>query len=43
MWTDGDNVEHLTYVSSVLKVQGWMNPEIIAEDTRSDGVMGLFG
>jgi hypothetical protein len=30
-------------VSSVLKAQGWMNPEIIAEETRSDGVMGLFG
>ena len=43
VWTDGDNGDHLTYVSSVLKAQGWMNPEIIAEDTRSDGVMGLFG
>ena len=43
VWTDGDNGDHLTYVSSVLKAQGWMDPEIIAEDTRSDGVMGLFG
>ena len=31
----------LTYVSSVLMAQGWMKPEIIAEDTRLDGVMGL--
>ena len=43
VWTDGDDGDHLTYVSSVLMAQGWMQPEIIAEDTRSDGVMGLFG
>ena len=43
VWTDGDDGDHLAYVSSVLKAQGWMNPETIAEETRSDGVMGLFG
>ena len=43
VWTAGDDGAHLSYVSSVLKDQGWSNPEISAEETRSDGVMGRCG
>ena len=43
VWTDGDDGDHLRYVSEVLMAQGWPKPEIIAEDTRAEGVMGLFG
>ena len=31
------------YIVQVLMAQGWPQPEIIAEDTRAEGVMGLFG
>ena len=43
IWTDGDDRDHLRYVSSVLMAQGWPQPEIVAETTRGGGVMGLFG
>ena len=43
VWTDGDDGDHLRYVAEVLMAQGWPQPEIIAEDTRAEGVMGLFG
>ena len=43
IWTDGDDRDHLRYVSSVLLAQGWPQPEIVAETTRGGGVMGLFG
>ena len=43
IWTDGDDREHLTYVATVLMAQGWPKPEIIAEETRSPGMLGLFG
>ena len=43
VWTDGDDRDHLTYVASVLMAQGWPKPEILAEQTRGEGVMGLLG
>ena len=43
VWTDGDDRDHLRYVATVLMAQGWPSPEIVAEDTRAEGVMGLFG
>ena len=43
VWTDGDDREHLTYVAQVLMAQGWPKPEIVAEQTRARGVMGLLG
>jgi len=43
VWTDGDDREHLTYVATVLMAQGWPKPDIVAEQTRAEGVMGLFG
>ncbi len=43
VWTDGDDREHLTYVAQVLMAQGWPKPEIVAEQTRAAGVMGLLG
>ena len=43
VWTDGDDGDHLRYVAEVLMAQGWPKPEIIAEETRAEGVMGLFG
>ena len=43
IWTDGDDRDHLTYVATVLMAQGWPKPEIIAEQTRGQGVMGLLG
>ena len=43
VWTDGDDRDHLTYVASVLMAQGWPKPEIVAEQTRGEGVMGLLG
>ena len=43
VWTDGDDGDHLRYIADVLMAQGWPQPEIIAEDTRAEGVMGLFG
>lgn len=43
IWTDAGDREHLTYVATVLMAQGWPKPEILAEQTRSEGVMGLFG
>ena len=43
IWTDGDDRDHLSYVASVLMAQGWSKPEIVAEQTRREGVMGLFG
>ena len=42
VWTDGDDREHLTYVAQVLMAQGWPKPEIVAEQTRAAGVMGLL-
>ena len=30
-------------IAEVLMAQGWPQPEIVAEDTRAEGVMGLFG
>ena len=43
VWTDGDDGDHLRYVAEVLMAQGWPQPEDVAEDTRAEGVMGLFG
>ncbi len=43
IWRDGDDRDHFTYVSRVLMAQGWPKPEIIAEETRSTGVLGLLG
>ena len=43
VWTDGDDRDHLSYVASVLMAQGWPKPEIVAEQTRGEGVMGLLG
>ena len=43
VWTDGDDGDHLRYVAEVLMAPGWPQPEIVAEDTRAEGVMGLFG
>ena len=43
IWTDGDDRDHLSYVATVLMAQGWPKPEIIAEQTRGQGVMGLLG
>ena len=43
VWTDGDDRDHLSYVATVLMAQGWPKPEIIAEQTRGEGVMGLLG
>ena len=43
IWTDGDDREHLSYVCEVLMAQGWPKPELIAEQTRGEGVMGLLG
>ncbi len=43
VWTDGDDGDHLRYVAEVLMAQGWPQPEIVAEDTRAEGVMGLLG
>jgi len=43
IWTDGDDRDHITYVATVLMAQGWPKPEIIAEQTRGVGVMGLLG
>ena len=40
VWTDGDDGDHLRYVAEVLMAQGWPQPEIVAEDTRAEGVMG---
>ena len=43
IWTDSGDREHLSYVASVLMAQGWPQPEILAEQTRGEGVMGLLG
>ncbi|MAR06158.1 MAG: SAM-dependent methyltransferase [Cyanobium sp. NAT70] len=43
IWFDGSDKDHLDYVSTVLTAQGWIQPEFVAEQTRADGVMGLFG
>ena len=43
IWTDGDDGDHLTYVATVMMAQGWPQPEIIAEQTRGEGVMALLG
>lgn len=43
IWFDSSDSERLDYIVEVLLAQGWPNPEIIAEDTRADGVSGFFG
>ena len=43
IWTDGNDRDHLTYVAQVLMAQGWPKPEILAEETRSPGMLGLLG
>ena len=43
IWTDGDDHQHLAYVSEVLVAQGWRQPETFAETTRHQGLMGLLG
>ena len=43
IWTDGDDRDPLSYVAKVLMAQGWPKPELVAEQTRGEGVMGLFG
>ena len=43
IWTDGDDNEHLDYVSEVLAAQGWQQPVVIAETTRPQGLRGLLG
>ena len=43
VWTDAGDREHLSYVATVLMAQGWAKPEVIAEETKAEGVMGLLG
>ena len=43
VWADGSDRDHLTYVAEVLMAQGWLKPEIVAEETRAVGLKGLVG
>ncbi len=43
IWTDSSDQEHLDYVASVLKAQGWGEPELISETTRAAGLLGVLG
>jgi SAM-dependent methyltransferase len=43
VWTDGSDRDHLAYVARVLLAQGWGRPELIAENTRSAGLLGWIG
>ncbi|SBO43450.1 class I SAM-dependent methyltransferase [Cyanobium sp. NIES-981] len=43
IWTDGGDRDHLAYVARVLLAQGWGQPELIAEATRSPGPLGWLG
>lgn len=43
VWADGSDRDHLGYVAEVLMAQGWSKPELVAEETRAQGLKGLVG
>jgi len=43
IWLEGSDQDHLLVVARVLVAQGWPQPELLAEPTRSPGPMGWIG
>ena len=43
IWTDYGDRDHLEYVGRVLFAQGWETPTFVAEQTKSKGILGMFG
>ena len=43
IWREGTDQDHIAYIKSVLYSQGWSSLEHIAEVTKSEGLLGLFG
>ena len=43
VWTDGEDREHLDYVGTVLQANGWGDVKVLAEETKTGGLMGLMG
>ncbi len=43
VWTDSNDNQHLAYVGTVLKANGWRDVMIFAEQTKASGIRGLLG
>ncbi len=43
LWLEGTDQDHLLMVARVLVAQGWPEPELLAEPTRSPGPLGWLG
>ena len=43
IWTEGNDIDHINYVSSILMSQGWEKPKSISEETFSRGIFRSFG
>ncbi len=43
IWTEGSDRDHLNYVADVLSGAGWTIEQVIAENTRASGPLGLLG
>ena len=43
LWLEGTDQDHLLMVARVLVAQGWPEPELLAESTRSPGPLGWLG
>jgi len=43
IWLEGSDQDHLLVVARVLMAQGWPQPELLAEATRSPGPLGWLG
>ncbi len=43
IWLEGSDQDHLRVVARVLMAQGWPQPELVAESTRSAGPLGWLG
>jgi SAM-dependent methyltransferase len=43
IWLEGSDQDHLLVVARVLMAQGWPQPELVAESTRSPGPLGWLG
>ena len=43
IWLEGSDQDHLRVVARVLVAQGWPQPDLLAEPTRSPGPLGWLG
>ena len=43
IWLEGSDQDHLRVVARVLVAQGWPQPDLLAESTRSPGPLGWLG